>query len=198
MVLQDHIPRNPKRYPLPLLLTRQFRTHPRPALLHILTSERSSGKHRLPPVLAGTLHVLFALDGGDALHPRLGSTPDGLVEGEKEGVIMLSRFGLSWEEGVEEGEKVGFACSWGTGDENTLIIGHRCRLADFGHSHSATKTDFWDIQLGKLFLSTQDPNQGPLPLILRLRLTFGPPKLVPPRIFARVQPHPTCQDGCVG
>ena len=111
---------------------------------------------------------------------------------------MLSRFGLSWEEGVEEGEKVGFACSWRTGDENTLGNEHRCRLADFGHTHFATTTDFWDIQLGKLFLSTQDPNQGPLPLILRLRLTLGPPKLVPPRIFARVQPHPTCQDGCVG
>jgi hypothetical protein len=111
---------------------------------------------------------------------------------------MLSGFSLSWEKGVEEGEEVRFACSWRTGDEDTLGNEDNYLLADSGYCHPGTLTHFWHIQLGELFLSTQNPDQSPLPLILRLRLTFGPPKLVPPGIFARIQPHSTCQDRCVG
>ena len=166
MILQNHIPRNPKGNPLPLLLTGQLGPHPRPPLLDILTPKRSSRKNRLPPVLAGTLHILFPLDWGDTLHPRLSSTPDGLVEREEEGVVVLSRFSLSWEESIEEGEEVGFACACRTGDEDSLEseFTHACQrkvgilnlqhLHTFGTSNSASSSSPLKTRTKALSLSS--------------------------------------------
>lgn len=123
VVLENHIPSDPKRDPLPLFLTRHLdprhSSDPRTPL-GILPGESSTGKDRLPPVLARRLHVLFPLDRGDRAHPGLGAAPDGLVEGEEEGVVVLAGFGTGREERVEEGEEVGFACSWWARQEDSL------------------------------------------------------------------------------
>jgi hypothetical protein len=123
MILQNHIPGNPKRDPLPLLLS----THldPRRSRRRIfprLASKRSPSENALPSVFPRSFHVFFPLDWSDVLHTGLGTAPYGLIEGQEEGVIMLTRLGLGRKESVEKGEEMRFPGPWWTGDEDTLKI----------------------------------------------------------------------------